>query len=591
MAKERNEVPAALRWCPEHIFKTEEEWEALYAALSARMDFSAYAGHLDRAETLLACLQELTALSGDLGRLAVYACLMHDQDTRVAAYTALVSRVDTLAVRLSGATAFLMPELTAQSEAYLRACMADPRFSDYDYTLRTVLQQKPHVLSQESEEVLALSGKVLEGFHDVFSMLDDADFPAPTVQIDGLPVTVSHGVYGMLLHSPSRATRKKVFRAYYKAYIGLINTITATYAGNVEKDVFLARARRYPSCLAMALAEEDVDACVYENLLAGVEAGLPLLHRYMAVRKRLLGLREMHMYDLHVPVVANAELQLEYEDAFRLVKEGLSPLGQDYAALLDTAHDGGWIDVEETKGKRSGAYSNSTYGLPHPYVLLNYQKTTGDVFAIAHELGHALHSYHADRGQVQEKAAYRIFVAEVASTVNEVLLLHHLLRTAKEPGLEKYLLSYYIDMLKSTLFRQTQFAEFEYRAHQMAEEGTPLTKESLCSTYRALNEKYYGPAVVSDEEIAYEWARIPHFYRAFYVYKYATGITAAVSIVDRIEKEGAPAVADYFRFLSAGGSDSPVELLKLAGVDLTQKRPFETVMQTLSDALARFEAL
>lgn len=591
MIQERSAVPAALRWRTEDIFASEEEWEALYTATAARLDFSAYAGRLGDAETLLACLEELNHVVRDLSRLGVYAFLRRDEDTRVAAYAALSSRVDSLEVRLAASTAFLTPELTALPEEKLQALIADPRFAAYDYTLRSILREKPHVLSPETEGVLALGGKVFGGYHDAFSMLDDADFPAPTLRVAGKELTVTHGAYGELLRSPDRVLRKKVFSAYYKTYIGLINTITALYAGNVEKDVFLSRARRYEGCLDRALSGEDVPPVVYENLLESVEAGLPLLHRYFADRKRLLGYRSMHMYDLHTPVVENAELKLPYEEAFALVKEGLAPLGEDYAALLQRAHDEGWIDVEETRGKRSGAYSISVYGLPHPYVLLNYKQTTSDIFTIAHELGHAMHSYHSERTQPQEKADYRIFVAEVASTVNEVLLLRHLLRKSTDERLKKYLLSYYLDALKGTLFRQTQFAEFEYRAHKMAEDGEPLTRESLNAVYYALNQKYYGPAVVSDPEIAYEWARIPHFYTAFYVYKYATGIVAAVSIAERIEREGAPAVQDYFRFLSSGSSDSPVELLKLAGVDLTKKEPFAAAMRSFEKTLADFEAL
>ncbi|MBQ4091610.1 MAG: oligoendopeptidase F family protein, partial [Clostridia bacterium] len=292
-----------------------------------------------------------------------------------------------------------------------------------------------------------------------------------------------------------------------------------------------------------------------------------------------------------VSPVEDAELKLDYEDAFKLVKEGLAPLGERYQELLQQAHDNRWIDVEETAGKRSGAYSSSVYGLKHPYVLLNYQKTTSDVFTIAHELGHAMHSYFSERTQPQEKADYTLFVAEVASTVNEVLLLKYLMKTTSDQKLKKYLLSYYMDMLKGTLFRQTQFAEFEYIAHSMAEKGQPLTKESLCEVYHNLNKKYYGRSVVSDDEIAYEWARIPHFYRAFYVYKYATGIITAVSIAERIYNEGQTAVDDYFKFLSSGGSDSPVELLKLAGVDLTKMDAFNSCMASFKAALEEFETL
>ena len=299
----------------------------------------------------------------------------------------------------------------------------------------------------------------------------------------------------------------------------------------------------------------------------------------------------MHMYDIYVPIVENAEIKLDYEDAFKLVKTGLAPLGEDYQALLQEAHDNGWIDVEETPGKRSGAYSNGVYAFKHPYVLLNYQQTTSDVFTVAHELGHAMHTYYANKSQPKNKADYTIFVAEVASTVNEVLLLKHLLANTDDLKLKKYLLSYYTDMIKGTLFRQTMFAEFEYLTHSAAEKGTPLTKDFLCSEYLKLNKKYYGKGVISDKEISWEWSRIPHFYSAFYVYKYATGIISAISIAERILSEGKPAVDAYKKFLSSGGSDSPVELLKIAGVDLTKKDAFNSAMKSFEDALNQFDSI
>lgn len=591
MSKERSSVPAHLKWRVEDIFANQDEWDRLYAEVENKLDFSAFEGKLNTVETLLACLTKLNEVVRDLSRLDVYAFMRHDEDTRNSEFTALQARASQLEMKLSGAVAFMTPELTALPVETLEAMAADERLKDYDYTLKGIIKQKPHVLSRETEEILSQGSRVFGGYQQVFSMVNNADFPFPTVRVGDEKVKLSHGVYGLLLQSPDRKVRKTAFKAYYQAYIGLINTITAAYVGNVDKDVFLARARKYDSCLEMALASEDVDVKVYENLLASVNKSLPLLHRYFRDRKRILGYKSLHMYDIYTPLVENAEIQVDYEEAFRIVKEGLAPLGERYQALLQEAHDNGWIDVEETEGKRSGAYSISVYGLPHPYVLMNYQKTTGNVFTLAHELGHAMHSYHSERNQPQEKADYKIFVAEVASTVNEVLLVKHLLKTTTDRKLKKYLLSYYLDTLKGTLFRQTQFAEFEYMAHDMAEKGKPLTKDVLNNVYLDLNRKYYGRSVVSDPEIAYEWARIPHFYRGFYVYKYATGIISAVSIAERIYSEGEPAVADYFRFLSSGGSDSPVELLKLAGVDLTRMNAFNACMASFKAALDEFEAL
>ncbi len=591
MGKERSQVPANLKWRVEDIYESVDEWNKVYASLEDKLDFSKYEGKLGTPEILLECLQNMNAVTLHLVQLAVYAHMRHDEDTRSSEFTALQARLDMLWMKLMGSVAFVEPELTELPVEYLEGLIADERFKDYDYTIRQTIKRKPHVLSKEIEALLAMESRVFDCPSQVFGMIDNADFPYPTIKVGGEKVTVTHGMYGVMLHSPDRKVRRDAFRAYYKAYIGLINSITAAYVGNVDKDVFLARARKYNSSLERALDNEDVDVKVYQNLLKSVNKGLPLLHRYYRDKKKILGYKSLHMYDVYVSPVEDAEIKVDYEDAFKIVKEGLAPLGEEYAKLLQEAHDNGWIDVEETDGKRSGAYSTSAYGTKHPYVLLNYHQTTSDVFTLAHELGHAMHSYYSDKNQPQEKAGYTLFVAEVASTVNEVLLLKYLMKTTTDQKLKKYLLSYYMDMLKGTLFRQTQFAEFEYIAHDMAEKGQPLTKDSLNEVYYNLNKKYYGRSVVSDPEIAYEWARIPHFYRGFYVYKYATGIITAVSIAERIYNEGEAAVADYFKFLSSGGSDSPVELLKLAGVDLTKMDAFNSCMASFKAALEEFEAL
>jgi len=591
MAKIRDNVPESLKWRVEDIYETPADWEAAYSSLEDKLDLSEYKGKLGDADVLFECLEKLNEIDLELGKLSVYAFMKRDEDTRKSEFTALQSRVDMLNMKLSANAAFITPELTALPVKTLKEFAENEKLKDYDYSIRSIIRKKPHVLSAEMEQMLSQEGRIFGSFSRIFSMLDNADFPHPEIKVDGKKVALTHGTYGVLLRHPDRNVRKAAFKAYYKAYIGLINTITATFVGNIDKDVFLSRARKYQSCLEMALSNEDVDVKVYKNLLSSVNKALPLLHRYFRDRKKILGYSKLHMYDIYTSLVEDAEIKVDYEDAFKIVKEGLAPLGERYGELLQEAHDNRWIDVEETEGKRSGAYSISVFGLKHPYVLLNYQRTTSDVFTLAHELGHAMHSYHSERNQPQEKASYRIFVAEVASTVNEVLLIKHLLKTTDDVKLKKYLLSYYMDTLKGTLFRQTQFAEFEYMAHDMAEKGQPLTKDSLNEVYLALNKKYYGRSVVSDPEIAYEWARIPHLYRGFYVYKYATGIISAVSIAERIYKEGRPAVEDYFKFLSSGGSDSPVELLKLAGVDLTKKDAFNSCMESFKAALEEFESL
>lgn len=588
---ERNQVPAERKWRTEDIFENQQEFEKLYRSVNERINFTAYQGKLSDPGLLFACLESVNAVVKDLSILSVYAYMRHDEDTRSSEFSALLSRTSDLEMKLASQTAFITPELTALPDKTLRELAANPKFRDYDYTIRNIIRQKPHILSAEMENLLSQESKVFDTPRQVFTMLNNADFAAPTIRAGGKCVTLTHGMYGMMLRSPDRHVRKSAFQAYYKFYIQHAHTLAQNYIGNIEKNIFLARARHYGSSVECAMDAEDVSVRVYNNLMDSVNEALPMLHRYFADRKRILGCKKLHMYDIYTSLVEDAELSVDYEEAFRIVKEGLLPLGERYQQLLDEAHDNGWIDVEETDGKRSGAYSICVYGLKHPYVLLNYQKCTNDIFTIAHELGHAMHSYHSCLHQPQEKADYKIFVAEVASTVNEVLLIKHLLKKATDVRLKKYLLSYYLDMLKSTLFRQTQFAEFEYQAHAMAERGEPLTVETLCDMYYKLNHKYYGPAVVSDDEIAYEWSRIPHFYRSFYVYKYATGIISAVSIADRIENGGQAAVDDYFRFLSSGGSDSPVELLKLAGVDLMKKDAFRTAMASFEHALREFESL
>ena len=588
---ERKDVAVNLKWKTSDMFADQAAWDALYEKVEKAIDFKKYEGKLGEKEQFKKCYDELYAALGDLELLAVYASMRHDEDARLSEFNALLSKVDALEVKFSAETAFIVPELTALDEKILKNYIADPDLKDYDYELKDVIKSKKHVLGKEAEEVLAMGGQVYGAFSNIFGMINNADLPFPEITVDGKKVKLTHGTYSVMVQSPDRDVRKKAFKAFYKAFHGLLNTIAANYIANVNKDVYLAKVRKYESCLEKALDGEDVSPKVYENLIKSVDKGLKTLHKYVATRKKILGVKQMHMYDIYTPLVENAELKLDYEDAFLKVKEGLKPLGEEYGKLLQKAHDEGWIDVCETEGKRSGAYSISVYKCPHPYVLLNYQQTTNDIFTIAHELGHAMHSYFSEKNQPQSKANYRIFVAEVASTVNEVLLLKYMLKTTTDKKLKKYLLNYYMDMIKGTLFRQTQFAEFESIAHSAAEKGIPLTKDFLNDEYLKLNKKYYGRSIVSDEEISYEWARIPHFYRAFYVYKYATGITSAISIAERIYNEGQPAVDDYFKFLSSGGSDSPVELLKLAGVDLTKKDAFDAAMSSFENALNEFIAL
>ena len=577
-------------WATEEIYDSIESWNKDYDALKDQLCFDGYRGKLGNADGFLSCMKAQEKVVRIIEKLSVYAMMKHDEDTRVAVYDSLSSKITALGVKFGENTAFIMPELTALSEKTLNALKDDPKLKEYDYFLRGIIKEKEHVLSENEEKLLAMTGDAFSSFRDIFTKIDNADIKFGKIKDGDTVIPLSHGTYSVILHGENRSLRKKAYNKYYSAYRDLINVISAVYYGNVKKGVFYAKARKFSSALDAALFNEDVPKIVYENLLSTVNDALPTMHEYVAERKRLLGYDKMYMYDMYVPVVEGAELKLEYEKAYDLVVEGLAPLGKEYQSLLEKARNERWLDVYEKQGKRSGAYSVAVYDT-HPYVLLNYQQTTLDVFTIAHEMGHSIHSYFSNRTQPYAKADYRIFVAEVASTVNEVLLIRYLLATEKDKKLKKYLLSYLLEMIRTTLFRQTQFAEFEHIAHSKVENGEPLNKENLSAEYLKLNKKYYGDAVISDDNIKLEWARIPHFYRAFYVYKYSTGIISALAIADRILTEGQTAVDDYFKFLSSGGSDGPVELLKIAGVDLTDKKPFLQAFKVFADSFKEFKEI
>ncbi len=577
-------------WATEEIFDSIEQWNIEFEKVKNDYNFSVYKGKLDNSQVFLDCMKAEEKLSRALDRLSVYAMMKHDEDTKNAEYDALSSKITSLCAKIAQETAFIVPELTALPEKTLLEFIENPSLTEYDYFLKGILKAKAHVLSEKEEQLLAMVGETTSSFRDIFTKIDNADLPLDCINYNGDKIPLSHGQYGVIMHGEDRKLRKKAFDKYYSAYISLINTISATYYGSVKKDVFYAKAKKFDSALESALFNEDVPKAVYDNLIKSVDKALPTLHAYMREKKKILGFKKMYMYDVYVPIVEGAEMKLDYEKAYDLVVEGLAPLGKEYQDLLVKAKNERWLDVYEKQGKRSGAYSVAVYDT-HPYVLLNYQKTTHDVFTIAHEMGHSLHSYFSNRTQPYAKADYRIFVAEVASTVNEVLLIRHLLATEKDRKLKKYLLSYLLEMIRTTLFRQTQFAEFEQFSHQMVENGEPLTKENLSAEYLRLNKKYYGKAVVSEGNVKYEWARIPHFYRAFYVYKYATGIISALAIAERILTEGQSAVDDYFKFLSLGGSDGPCELLKVAGVDLTTEKPFKSAFKVFKDTLEEFKSL
>ena len=584
--KLRNQIEDKYKWDLTPMFASDEKWQEEFDALSAKLPrLDEYAGKLDCEENILACLKLSDELSASYGELYVYAYQRRDEDAGVAKYCAMCDKVDALGVKLGEKSAYITPELTALDGEFLLALSRKEEFADYDYQLCEIVRRKQHTLSAAEEKLLAGVGLFSDGFHDAFNMFDSLDVKfRPVRDEDGRRVEMSHGVYSKLLSSSDRKVRKAAFNSMFAAYGDMLHTVGQLYAGNVKKDWFFARARKYPDCLTRAMSGENVPRIVYDNLIKSVHGGLKYLHGYMGWRAEKMGLAKLHMYDLHVPVVSEYKLSVSYEEACEIVKKALAPLGEEYLSHIREAMEDRWIDVYENKGKRTGAYSWGTYR-SHPYVLLNYNGTAHDVFTIAHELGHSMHSYYSDKNQPSSKAQYEIFVAEVASTVNEVLLLKYMLEHSRDEQEREYLLTYYLDMFRTTLFRQTQFAEFEEKAHALAEKDMPVTCDALNEEYLKINKLYYGKNVVSDKQIAWEWARIPHFYRSFYVYKYATGLTSAVSIARGILSGGEKEKEGYMKFLSAGGSMPPVEILKLAGVDLTTEVPFENAMREMADTL------
>ncbi len=586
----RNEVREEYKWDMSHMFASRLDWEKSFARVSSRLgELKKYKGKLANPDITIALLRLADELGNEVEKLYVYANMCMHTDGANAELVALAARAGTLSAEFGAALSFVDPELTALSDAELDDMAADPRFADYEYTLARIKKQKPHVLGEKEELLLARLSEVTGAFRDIFEKIDSVDLPHPTVKADGEKVPLTHGTYSRLLQNPDRAVRKKAFTTYYSLYEERINTIAACYAASVRKNNIISSLRGYDSAMQASIAGDDVPEGVYDRLIDAVNGALPSLHEYVDYRRLVLG--DLHMYDMYVPLTHGVNFGMDYEKAFGVVLKALAPLGEEYVSRLRQMKEERRIDVMESEGKRGGAYSWGAYGCG-PYVLLNYSGTPHDLFTIAHELGHAMHSRYSDEAQSFNKAGYSIFVAEVASTTNEVLLLKYLLSQTKDTNVRRYLLSYYLDMFRTTLFRQTMFAEFELAAHRADAKGEPPTVESLSKIYLKLNKKYYGKGVTHDRQIRYEWARIPHFYNAFYVYKYATGLTAAVTLANSILKDGEFARERYFnKFLRAGGCKSPYEILKDAGVDLMTSLPYETAMLEFRNTLSEFTSL
>ena len=577
---QRNEIPAEHKWSIEDLYATDAAWEQdLSKAKEFPAKIASYKGLLSTdSAKLLEYLKYDDDMTVILENMINYAQRKNDEDTREAKYQDMVSRLEMLFVDISGASAFVTPEiLSISDETMERFYKEQPGMELSRLCIDRVRRRKAHILSEAEERIMALSGDMTNSPDTIFSMLDDADMKFPdAVDKDGNKHQVTHGSYIPLMHSNDRALRKSAFESLYGVYENFKNTSAAVLASQVKCLTFNARARRYESTLEAALSGNEVPVEVYKQLIEAVHENMDYMYKYVKLRKKLLGVDELHAYDLYAPIVSDIEVKIPFDQAKQEVYDSLAPMGEDYRAIFREGIENRWIDIYENEGKRSGAYSAGAR--VHPYVLLNHKDNLDCQFTLAHEMGHALHSYHSCKYQPVSTSDYVIFVAEVASTCNEVLLMRHLLKKTTDKKQRAYLINHFMDQFKGTVYRQTMFAEFELAMGRMAESGQALTADALCQKYHELNKLYFGPDMVSDDQIALEWARIPHFFYNYYVFQYATGFPAAVAIANRILKEGAPAVADYKKFLSGGCSTDPISLLKIAGVDMSSPEPVNSAL-------------
>ena len=595
LLKERRELDPQFMWDLTSMYATDAEWEKALSTLEeAIRKAAAFQGRLTDAQSIAAYLDAATELGRTLSNLYCYASMRRSEDTRAEAAQSMYARINANYVKAISAIAFAEPEILSLPQQTLDDIANQECLKNHRFTLEKLLRQKPHTLSAAGEQLLAGFGEVFGAPAEIADNLQDADLVFDSVQDgDGHTVEVTGSNYITLQMSQDRTLRERAFRSYYKGYRQHSNTFAAAYSGAVKAATAEAAARHYESSRAMSMAGENIPTEVYDNLVSAVRAHLPAMYRYVALRKKILGLDELHYYDVYAPLVGEQKESYTYEQAQQMVLDAVAPLGEDYQALVKKAYAERWIDVYPNKGKSGGAYSSGTYD-SNPYILMNFTGTLDSVSTLAHEMGHSMHTWHSNHAQPPQYADYTLFVAEVASTVNENLMIEQLLKQEQDPARRLYLLNQYLENFKGTVYRQTMFAEFERDAHAMAERGEALSPAALNSLYAGLVKDYFGPELVMDEEVQYEWARIPHFYRPFYVYKYATGYSTAVALSEAILTEGESAVKRYREFLSMGGSAYPLDELRHAGVDLATPAPvnaaldkFERILDDAEQTLAR----
>ncbi|CAH0190187.1 oligoendopeptidase F [Priestia megaterium] len=590
----RSEIKVEDTWKLEDIFASDDAWEEEFEEVKALIpQMEKFKGKLgESAQTLYDALQEQDELTMRVSKLYTYAHMRYDQDTTNSFYQGLNDRIKTLYTQIASALSYVTPEILSIEESKIKQYMAEHKeLKLYAHALDEITRERPHILSESEEALLAQASEVLGSSSNTFGMLNNADLEFPSIKDEnGEEVEITHGRYIRFLESSDRRVREEAFKAVYETYGKFKNTFASTLSGTVKKDNFSARVRHYNSARHSALSTNNIPEEVYDNLVKTVNDNLHLLHRYIDLRKKVLGIEELHMYDLYTPLVKDVKMEVTYEEAKDYILKGLKPLGEDYLNVLKEGFENRWVDVHENKGKRSGAYSSGTYGT-NPYILMNWQDNVNNLFTLAHEFGHSVHSYYTRKTQPYPYGDYSIFVAEVASTCNEALLNDYLLKTIDDEKQRLYLLNHYLEGFRGTVFRQTMFAEFEHDVHVCAQNGEPLTPELLTKLYYDLNKKYFGDNLVIDEEIGLEWARIPHFYYNYYVYQYATGFSAAAALSKQILEEGDTAVERYVGFLKSGSSDYPIEVLKKAGVDMTTSQPIEEALAVFEEKLTEMERL
>ena len=591
----RKDIPAEYKWDPSHIYAVQEDWEKDFLWVQENTKkLAECAGTLAQSrENVLSALTLYAETGEHLSRLYSYASTCLNSDNSDGFYQGVAARASSLYAQFMAASAFISPELLALDAETLKGYIDDPAFADYDTLLKDLERMRPHTLSTELETVLASAQEALGGAGNIYDMLTDVDMKLGKVKDEnGKFVELTHARYSSMLESPNRTVRRAAYERMMKAYGAYGSTFAASYAANVKADVFNARTRGYASARQAALYPDDIPESVYDNLLSAIHDAIPTLNAYCEIRKQAFDMPTVHMYDLYAPMAKGFDAKLSFDEAYELLLEGVAPLGEDYVDVVRKAKDSRWIDVYETPNKTTGAYSNGgAYGV-HPYVLLNFRPEIDGLLTLAHEMGHAMHSYYSNGAQPFAKSDYTIFVAEVASTCNEVLTIHALRQKYKDnKAAQMALIGHLLEGFRTTVFRQSMFAEFEMKAHAMEEAGQPLTRESLSEMYYALNKTYYGGGCRVDKVVENEWMRIPHFYRAFYVYKYATGFCAAVALANRILNGGEEAVKAYRKFLTLGGSMSPIEELKVAGVDMSTPEPVISALDTFAELLAEFSEM